>query len=987
MPEEAIVAIGSYLAESAATAEIGSFLITYAGTISTVATIAAVYSVRDGQRRAQNRAKDAYNASLRDRYTMLRGALEQRQLVLGRARVSGPMFYVGSYGAMREHLVFAVALAGHEIDAVEAVYFDDERVVLDGSGNVTGINRRETFTISGASATFAVTAPPNAGSVSAVAEYGSDSVPLTVGSVSGTSVPVSGARASETGLVTITYQPPNPYAVDEPTLKLSSTTGTGSPQTVALDGPPVGGVVQIIERTGSGVDVVETQVTSYTVAGNSVTFTATAGVAVSVNYQWSHGVSRARVRSYRGTATQTADAGMMAAMPGQWTSAHRARGVAYLVVEFDYDPDAFPAGIPNVSALIRGDNQCFDPRTGTTGWSDNPALLTRRYAVHPLGARMSAAQVNDTAIMAAANVCDSSATYTVGGKRFTRALYKAGGVYRADARPADALNDLTQAMGGRWLFSDGVLRVVAGAYSAPVMSLDESWLTTAGGVQIVPRRARPDVVNVITGSFADETRDYQELNFPRVAADAYIAEDGKELPTPLRLGAVQWTGQAQYIAACQLRYGRQGLTIKLTCNMRAYPAEAFDPISVNLARYGWVNKPFEVLDTSFTLDGLIELTLKETDASIWQMDAGFPAQDPAPNTRLPNPFGVPKITGLACASGTAQLMRKKDGTIVSRIKASWSTLGDATVNAGGQVEVRYGQAATNPSTWASVYVPGDVQEAMLPDVEDGKLYLVMARGLAPLATGAWTLPVLHQVVGKTQAPSPVAGLTATAIPGGFIRLKWTAGTDADEAGVDLGRGSSWVAAVGLEGQVDKSFAGGRGANSYDWAWPAPGGYTVRARRRDTSGNLSTEATLAITVTAAGVAIDTVQIGDNAVDEIYQDSTDFAGAGFATGTVRTFTITPAHDALIEFTSKVSGDNLLADSGYQVQWYAQAGSGSDVFLGGGGGPNNDKRDVLAVNSLTAAAGVPITFKLKTIRPAGAPTQIHIWESSMRMGVIYK
>ena len=77
--------------------------------------------MREQQRKAQGAQKDAYNASLRDRYVMVRGATEPRQLVLGRQRVSGPISFIGAYGTYSEHLVFVVALAAHEIDAVEAI--------------------------------------------------------------------------------------------------------------------------------------------------------------------------------------------------------------------------------------------------------------------------------------------------------------------------------------------------------------------------------------------------------------------------------------------------------------------------------------------------------------------------------------------------------------------------------------------------------------------------------------------------------------------------------------------------------------------------------------------------------------------------------------------------------------------------------------------------------------------------------------------------
>lgn len=882
MPEELVVAAVTWIGETVG-GEIGATLIMYsaeaAAAIEVAATVASIWNVRDQQRKALNSQKDAYNASLRDRYVMVRGATEPRQMVLGRQRVSGTMAYIGSYGTNREHLVFALPIAAHEIDAIEEIYFDDERVSLDGSGNVLAVNRREQFTITSASDTFTLQGPPVAGSVSAVAKYGTTSVTLTVGTITGNSVPVSGAHSAETGTVTITYHPnPSPYLPSTgayETFIENVVTGTPSNGSVQLDGsgnatlvlsktPSAGSVNAVLPSFTNGEDV---YLNSYmTVTGSTVTITGAPYPSAWVFV--SYGASpvsnyKARIRKYLGAPGQTADAGMISALPGVWTSNHIGVGLAYLVCEFDYDPDAFPSGVPNVSALVRG-AKVYDPRAGLTAWSENNALLMRYAATSSLCGRLDSTLVNDTSISAAANVCDTSAAYLVNGQTYTRAKYTAGLVVKSGVRAQDVLNDLSQAMVGRWTFIDGLLRVKAGGYVTPLQTLDDSWLHGAAPIQIQPRANRQDVFNVATGKFADEQTDYQVLDFPRVASTPYITEDGADLPLDIQLNAVTFSGQAQQVVATMMRDARQGLRLTVLCNMRAYPVEVFDNLYVTLSRYGWVTKPFEVVDVTWTLDGGIQLTMKETDSTIWDMGTSFAASDPAPNTLLPSPFIVPAIAGLACASGTAQLKRQADGTIVSRISATWTAVTDEGVlSNGGGVEIRYGLASQPEDQWMSVLAPATQSQAYINDVRDTAIYLVKARAYNPLVKGKWSPPVLHKVVGKTSAPAAVAGLTATAIPG-FIRLTWTAGTEIDEAGVDLGRGASWGAATGLEGQTAKSFAAGVGVNSYDWAWPAAGSYTVRAKRRDTSGNPSSETTLSVTVTAAGIAIGTAQIAASAV---------------------------------------------------------------------------------------------------------------------------
>lgn len=907
-----VAAALEYMGASAATA---------AWVSQVIVAVATIYATRETQRKALSAQKDAYNSSLRDRYVMSRGATEPRRLVLGRQRSSGPMFYIGSYGTNREHLVFCVPVAAHEIDAYEAIYFDDEQVTLDGSGNVLGVNRRELFSISAATGTFTLTSTLKTGTVTASARYGTTTVALTVTSAVGTSVSVSGAHVGETGTLTISYLPdPSPFQPNRvlgvvDTVALNGS-GNGS---VTLAHPPNAGTVNVTYGVGDGTIV---DLTAYaSVAGSVVTVTGApapyVSITASVSYQWTDGTTRARVRKYLGAAGQAADAGMIAALPGVWTSAHVVTDTAYLVVEFDYDPDAFPGGIPNVSALIRG-AKVYDTRTGVTAWSENPALLIRHAATHALCGRLSSTLINDTTISAAANVCDTSAAYLVNGQTYTRAFYTAGLVVKSGTRAQDVLNDLSQAMAGRWAFVDGQLRVKAGSYATPLQALDETWIAPGAPVHIQPKANRADVINIVTGKFADEQSDYQILDYPRVASSAYIAEDGADLPLDMALNAVTFSGQAQQVVAAAMRDSRQGMRVTLLCNMRAYPVELFDTINVTLSRFGWTNKVFEVLDVAWQFDGGIQLTLKETATDTWALGTTFSGVDPAPNTSLRSPFDVPAVAALACASGTAQLQKQTDGTIMTRISATWTAITDAAVLAsGGGVQIRFGLSTTPEDQWQTVEAPGDQGQAYLTNVKDGAIYLVKARAFNALVKGVWSAPVLHKVVGKSVAPGAVGSLTATAIPG-FIRLTWTAGVEVDEAGVDLGRGASWAAATGLEGQAAKSFAAGVGVNSYDWAWPAAASYTVRAKRRDNSGNQSSEVTLSVTVTAAGIAIGTAQIADGAatdpfVTQVVSDSVTTGVSSVTDRTLASHVYTNSTGASVVVELSVSSERRVTVSG--------------------------------------------------------------------------
>lgn len=87
-----------------------------------------------------NRPKSGsgYAAQTREQQVVVRSAIAARNLIYGRAVTSGPLLFAHTSGGSKEYLHLVVALAGHEIDGVEKIYFNDVEVgALDGAGNVT----------------------------------------------------------------------------------------------------------------------------------------------------------------------------------------------------------------------------------------------------------------------------------------------------------------------------------------------------------------------------------------------------------------------------------------------------------------------------------------------------------------------------------------------------------------------------------------------------------------------------------------------------------------------------------------------------------------------------------------------------------------------------------------------------------------------------------------------------------------------------------
>ena len=123
-----------------------------------------------------------------------------------------------------------------------------------------------------------------------------------------------------------------------------------------------------------------------------------------------------RINKHLGSANQSADSDLVNES-NKWTNQHRLRGIAYLYIRLEYDADAFPNGIPTFTSTIKG-KKVYDPRTGNTAWSDNPALCTRDYLTSKYGVNEDKTNIDDALVITAANICDQTNT-NAGATRYT----------------------------------------------------------------------------------------------------------------------------------------------------------------------------------------------------------------------------------------------------------------------------------------------------------------------------------------------------------------------------------------------------------------------------------------------------------------------------------------------------------------------------------------------------------------------------------------
>ena len=589
---------------------------------------------------------------------------------------------------------------------------------------------------------------------------------------------------------------------------------------------------------------------------------------------------------------------------GEWSDAHRQTGFTKMRVSVLASNTVFPNGLPNITAVVKGKNDIYDPRSGLTGWSDNPALCTVNYltdTVRGLGA-VYADEINATELAAAANVCDESVTLADGS---SESRYTCNGSFTLSEKPADIIPRLASSMAGYVTQIGATWSVIAGAYDTPTLTLTESHL--AGPIGFTALVSRRENANGVKGVYVEPGNLWQPADFPAVISDTARAEDGGEAVWhDLRLDYTDSGTMAQRIAKIDLLRTRQPLSVSFPGRLSCFRAQPGKTVMLTIAKYGWSAKPFFVAGGSFAVnkDGTLgyHLTLRETAAAIydWTTDEEQ-AIDLAPNTTLDDPFAI-------AAPGTPDVAESLYETTGSAGVKARATMSWAAVDDGFLLDYlpEYRIAA---GTWVALPPTTDTA-ADIDDVAPGDYeFRVRARSTV-LALSDYSGTRAKEILGLTAAPADVAGFSVIKL-GGVALAAWTLHTDLDvrQGGAIVVRhspassGAAWEDGIIVDEFAGASIGGALALMS--------GTYLVKAR--DSSGNWSSAA--ASFTATEGMVTGWVTAGSVTL------SPDFAGSltdvGVVDGTLR----------LVSAEDWDAAETLDADD--DVDGGAIAASGSALF----------------------------------------------------------
>lgn len=592
-----------------------------------VVAIVATAVTADYQRnRAQQKARRAQELERRGRSFTFRSAIGPRTIVLGTARVSGPMMYAEFVGDEQQYLDTIVAVNHGALAAVLGVYIGDElvpaadlaaTVVQNGKYGLLGQEpetREQAFAAGGTSATLSFTPVEVVNIIHSTGEGDNlNQTPLTLVSVVGNVVTW---LENVVGTVFISYKTRQSL---RPPLRVQWALGAAS------------------QASTSWADV------------SAPRWTA--------NHRL-RGVAYVRTLKLIDHPVFTADLGDVGVL------AYGPSGV------WDPRTSAFVNGTSNpalLAAWLRTQPRIDGGYGVPSDWIDWATVAT-------------AANICDELITV--KKLDGTGYEQV--KR-----YECNTVISLDRPAADNLQVVLDTMAGDFPFTGGVYKLFAGAFRPAAITLTDADVDIAAELVVGPSGSATAVPpNVCTATFYDKAKSYQRTAAPDVTNDAYVAADGAEEPLEIDLPGVTDARQANYLMGVRLERERPSLTAKLTVTGRGANMALLDTVQLGLTGYtALAAKTFEVRRRTNQWNGRYPIELREVRASAYVLDAdrfvAATAAAPPVNTAL---FDVATPVVLS-AESVAQ--RQPDGSLLVRALVTWQRHPQAFVLEGGSIQVRW----------------------------------------------------------------------------------------------------------------------------------------------------------------------------------------------------------------------------------------------------------------------------------------------------------
>lgn len=329
-----------------------------------------------------------------------------------------------------------------------------------------------------------------------------------------------------------------------------------------------------------------------------------------------------------------------------WSPAMVGRGMAYAIMAYVFDPEVWNSE-PQARFELDG-CRLYDPRrdssvggSGTQRWADqstwgatnNPIVMVYNIL---RGIRMrdgfiygGQAEAEDLPLdnwVAAMNRCDE----TVGGQPRFRAGFE---VHVATDEPADVIDELLLTCLGEIVEVGGYWKVRVGGPGLPVAFYNEQDFLNSQPKEFDPFPPLTSTHNMVNYVFPHPAELYEPHDGPTWSPEPVTVER----PLMLSFKALPYPGQAQRVARAMLKDDQRHRVHTASLGPYGSHLEPLDVIEFTSPRNGYINKRFDIRQTTENLRNLcVGLGFRETDP----LDYDYVPGEDLPDAVTPGGWGV-----------------------------------------------------------------------------------------------------------------------------------------------------------------------------------------------------------------------------------------------------------------------------------------------------------------------------------------------------------
>ena len=343
---------------------------------------------------------------------------------------------------------------------------------------------------------------------------------------------------------------------------------------------------------------------------------------------------------------------------------HTMPNTAYAFVELTYDQEKRVTSLTNrlqfgvtgrtikeITSSTTAEN--YESGSDATD-NDNPAEIIVDYLTNTrYGAGVPLSAIDFASFSDHKDFCNENPEYINNAdvKKTDKKRYTTNGSLNTNQDVDQNVTDLTVGNSGFLTWNYGQFGIVSDKERDSIFSFSED--NIFGKLQI-GKLGFDNKINELTARFDSENAMEQEEQVIVTVPESNRNLNEPVLERTITLPMTNNTIEAKRVSAVHVNKSRQDLTVNFTTSLEASGVEAGDVISITHATPGFVDKEFIVQSVEEkVVDNIIGLEITGQEYADGVYDFEVNDEDPAPNTRLPNPFEGPKISNLIAVENTS----------------------------------------------------------------------------------------------------------------------------------------------------------------------------------------------------------------------------------------------------------------------------------------------------------------------------------------------